>query len=270
MATNNSNNTSFATFNQFDKRFTDFEKFGNDRTACPLFGLLTAFNFMQSGDISKNQHEKNISSAVLNYMTHDIPKYMLFEELLQFTQFPDNINPSIEATTPELISQNVIGYDNIFKPPGYNQNYCAVFLKNRNYIAILVHFQSVESTDPSNHSPTFNITYCVRDCHENHQHNFTDFEQLKVFLNNTYQFEQLTIVGGLAIPEFSNIEFIVIDTPFSIVNIDADLIDDHIVDNNTYDQHVAFNVSLFDLDHELALAMMQAENESEYIEYIKN
>src|SRR4029079_2265305 len=140
----------FTTFNQFDHRFKDFEKFGNDRTACPLFGLLSVYNFMQNGELTQKQHENNVYCSVMNYMTKDIPKYMLFEELLQLTQgtFDES---NINATTPELISQGIMGYENIFKF-GYEQNYCVLFLKNRNYIAILVKY-TTEGT-----------IYAVRDC----------------------------------------------------------------------------------------------------------
>jgi hypothetical protein len=260
--------TSFATFNQFDKRFTDFEKFGADRTACPLFGLLTAYNFMMNGDISKNQHEKNICASILNYMTKPVPKYMLFDELLLFTNSltPDKIG----ATSPELISQNILGYDNIFKPVDYNQNYCVVFLKNRNYINVLVKYEIINTESNSSNAVNYKITYSVRDCHENHQHNFNNFNQLRNFLNNTYQFEQMTVAGGLAIPEFSNIEFLVIDAPFALVNIDADLYDENIVNNDAYEDknNQKNDVSIqLDLDQEMALAM-QMENEEDYLQYI--
>jgi hypothetical protein len=87
-------------------------------------------------------------------------------------------------------------------------------LKNRNYITILCkHDESGE-------------TFAVRDCHENGQHNFKTFDELRLFLNKTYQFEEMTIVDGVMIPEFGNIEYAVIEEPFELVNVDPDLVDD--------------------------------------------
>ena len=208
---------SFTTFNQFDKRFSDFEKFGGDRTACPLFGLLTCYNFMLNGDLSQKQHERNIYAAVTNYISNDIPKYISFEELMQYSN--DSLKHNdINATSPELITSGVISYEHMFKF-GYYQNYCVLFLKNRNYIAVLY------KNYPESESHTGDI-FAVRDCHENTQRNFDNLHDLQVYLDKTYQFEQMTVVDGVPIPEFSNIEFITIENPFELIVIDPDLIDD--------------------------------------------
>lgn len=196
---------SFDTYNQFDKRFSNVAKFGADRSACPLFGLITCYNFMLNGDISQIQHELNLQSAVQNYTTKkSLPKYMSFDELSVLTNTfkPKDIN----ATNPELLTSNIVGYEHIFKF-GHAQRYCVLFLKNRNFIAVL-------------YTSGVNETYAIRDCHETTQRTFNNFEDLRVFLNNTYQFEQQTIVGGVRIAEFENIEYITIDIPFDLINID--------------------------------------------------
>jgi len=250
--------STFTTFNQFDKRFANFEKFGGDRSACPLYGLITCYNFMTNGDIDQKQHEINVYSAVTNYMTHDIPKYMLFEELLIMTN--GTLKPNdIGATTPELIVTGVMGYDNIFKLE-YNQNYCVLFLKNRNYIAILC-----------KHTADNLTTYAVRDCHENTQRNFNTFESLKTFLNNTYQFEQETIVGGVLIPEFANIEYIVIDTPFNLDALDTDLVDDTIEMEQHYkEEKVEAPDPKYEDDYMFALSLQYNDDEinQAYVSYI--
>ena len=204
----------FLSFNQFDKRFKEIGKFSDDRTACPIFSLITAKKFMDDGIISKEQHENNIYSAVTNYLVNNIPKYISFEELLNFCNeaFSEG---DILATTPELITQHIVGYEHIFKPDNYNQNYGVIFLKNRNYICVLYKYDQEESL------------YCVRDSHESTQYNFKTFEELRNHLNNVYQFEQLTIVDGVIIPEFSNIECLTVDKPFDLVGIDADLHDEN-------------------------------------------
>jgi hypothetical protein len=248
----------FTTFNQFDKRFANFEKFGKDRTVCPLFGLITCHNFMINGNIDQKQHEINIYSAVTNYMTHDIPKYLLFEELLVLTDGTLKHN-DIGATTPELIVTGIMGYDNIFKF-GHNQNYCVLFLKNRNYIAIMCKYNEN------------NTMYAVRDCHENTQHNFDNFEALKTFLDKTYRFEQDTIVDGVLIPEFSNIEYLVIDTPFNLDAIDVDLVDDTIENEEQEYKEEKIDAPVqttnYDNDYLFALSLQMEDNEKEYVDYI--
>lgn len=253
---------SFVTFNQFDKRFSDFEKINKDRSACPLFGLLTCYNFMNSGDLSQKTHENNIYAAVTNYMTVDIPKYLLFEELAELS----TLNPgAIGVTTPELITTGVMGYDSIFKL-GSPQNYCVLVLKNRNFIAILCkHDDSGE-------------TFAVRDCHENSQYNFKTFDELRLWLNKTYQFEQMTIVDGVMIPEFGNIEYLVIDEPFELVNVDPDLVDDTVeevkIDSEKEPEKESVSTSqanhMVDTDYAFALALQFEDDDvaNQYVDFI--
>ncbi|ARF09566.1 hypothetical protein Indivirus_1_189 [Indivirus ILV1] len=243
---------SFATFNQFDKRFNDFSKFGQDRTACPLFGILTCFNFMNTGNISQKQHEENIYSAVTNYMVNNIPKYMSFDELLLYST-EDLSQLFVGATTPELITSGALSYEHIFKF-GSNQRYCIVFLKNRNYISILCDNQE---------------TYAVRDCHENVQRTFNNFQSLREYLDKTYQFEQMTIVDGVMIPEYSNIEYIVIDSPFSLKNIDSQLFDHSIEEDKTYKIENIPETPIFDtsFDYQLALSLNESQGE-DYVNFI--
>lgn len=185
----------FTTYNQFDKRFNLYD----NRTACPLFSLITAHNFMKNGNISQAQHEENINSAVEICLKQDIPKYMSFNELIAYTNGVYNFN-DIMATSPELIKENIIGYETIFT----NKNrHCVIFLKNRNFITVLFD----------------NNKYSLRDCHENNQYDFSSLEELKNHLNEKYQFDKLTIVDGVLIEEFSNIEFIIINQPFQITNL---------------------------------------------------
>lgn len=256
---------SFTTFNQFDKRFSDFEKFNNNKTACPLFSLITSYNFMQNGDISQKKHENNIIASITNYTIKDFPKYMSFDELLDLSNGTLN-SSNIGATTPELITSGILGYDNIFKF-GNNKNYSIIFLKNRNYIIILVKYLFDNEILKGE-------IYSVRDCHENTQRNFDNFESLRDFLNKIYQFEQITCVDGVMIPEFSNIEYLVIDIPFNLVNIDVGLIDEIIEIDNSYFENEKKKENINDInmklniDQEMAYALQLADADNEYLEYI--
>lgn len=255
----------FQTFTQYDLRFKNFYKFDKDRTACSLFSLITTYNYMQNGDISKNQHEKNIYSGIMNYMKKDIPKYMLFEELLLLTSISLS-GESVGGTTPELITQGILGYDNIFKPYNYDQNYAVVFLKNRNFIVVMV-----KQTENGKR-------YFLRDCHETTQFDFDNFELLRIFLDKTYQFESLTIAGGVHIPEFSNIEYVVIDQPFSLNNIDPNF--DKVligegqlefeIDSNMQPGSLQFQNlnNSYNYDEEMAFALQMQEDNDENDDYL--
>jgi hypothetical protein len=266
---------SFTTFNQFDKRFDDFTKFGQDRTACPLFGIITCHNFMKNGQFSKKQHENNIYASVTNYMVNDIPKYMSFDELLLFSS---NLNQNqVSATTPELITSNILGYEHIFKLGDFPEDhrYCILFLKNRNYIPILCNFRAPKSADEAPET-----TYAIRDCHENTQRIFNDFALLRSFLDKTYQFEQMTIVDGVLIAEFSNIEFLVIEDPFTIKVVDPDLFDHTIEEDKEYteykeeptiivSQNNSIDVPKFDFDYQLALSLQNEDTTGDdYVNFI--
>ena len=219
--------TSFDSFNQFDKRFSEFGNFDQQRSACPLFALITCKKFLDNNNISQEQYEKNLYTAINNYITQDMPKYMSFEILMKFC---NSKNKEIGATTPELIENNIIGYEQIFKlNDKAKNNYCVMFLKNSNFIVITVLHNTNYNSNNNNDSPIF---YSVRDCHEKTQINFYDFAGLREYLDKTYQFEHMTVVDNVAIPEFSNIEYIVFEEKFNLVELDAELFDDSAVNKN--------------------------------------
>lgn len=263
--------SSFTTFNQFDKRFNEFTKFDKDRTACPLFGILSCYNFMNTGNISQKQHEENIYASVMNYMTNDIPKYMSFDELVLYTS-NDLSQIPIGATTPELITSGVLSYEHIFKL-GFNQRYCVLFLKNRNYLPILC-----DIIHPKSEGEVPQEVYAIRDCHENTQRTFNDFQSLREYLDKTYQFEQMTIVDGVMIPEYSNIEYLVIETPFVLKNIDPEMFDHTIDEDKSYKEELVTSYTISktqnvpvmsnsDFDYQLALSLSGNQGE-DYVDFI--
>lgn len=264
--------SNFTTFNQFDKRFNEFTKFEKDRTACPLFGMLTCYNFMNTGNTTQKQHEENIYASVTNYMVNDVPKYMSFDELLLYSTGDPNQFP-VGATTPELITAGVLSYEHIFKL-GSMERYCVLFLKNRNYLPILCEF-----VPPGSPYEVEKEVYHVRDCHENTQRSFNTFQSLREYLDKTYQFEQMTIVDGVMIPEYSNIEYIVIDKPFVLTNLDPELFDHTIEEDKSYKEEPVqaytvsqaqtqiSQVSSIDFDHQLAMSLQDGQGE-DYVDFI--
>lgn len=249
--------TSFNTFNQFDKRFSKLEKFSKDRSCCPFFGLITCYNYMTNLDTSQLQHERNIYLATMNYIKNNVPKYMSFDELL--TNATLNIS-NICGTTPQLITSGILGYDNIFKFDN-DMPYCILFLKNSNYLSILCN----------------NSNYYLRDCHETTQYNFTNFSDLKRFLDHTYQFERDTIVDDVSIPEYSNIEYIVIDGHFDLPTIDFTLYDETLenklnVDkmevNESYINTKNYETDNMMDDYSFALSLQMEEDDlSNYVDF---
>ena len=212
----------FTTFNQFDSRFK-LNNFGSNCNACPVFGLFTAYNFMKNGDTSKEQHEKNLESAVMNYImneyTKELPKYLSIEELTKFmgdSYYPNNV----QGTTPEMINSEELGYNLIFDTTS-KENYCVIFLKNANFICVLI--------DNSENIPKI----CVRDCHENDHYSYNCYEDLYDHLNQKYQFNKLTIVDDVMIAEFSNIEYLQITKPFEVIVLDPDLYNEELLYHNS-------------------------------------
>lgn len=192
--------TVFETYNQFDKKFDKYSKFKSDRSACPLFAIVSAHNFLNNLEISKETHEKNLELAISKYNSNNFPKYIGFEDLIKYTSLDKN---NIIATSPELISENIIGYDIMFNK-NITHNYSVIILKNFNFLIIMVKYNNG------------NPIYYFRDSHEKTQYNFDNFNNLREFLNNNYQFEKLTVVEQVLIEEFSNIEFLIIDSPFEL------------------------------------------------------
>lgn len=191
--------TTFESTNQFDNRFK-VDGFENQRNACPLFTLFMTKKFMDDGSLDSQSYENMLEAGVMNTMTNNfLPKYMSFDELLSFTSFAGS---EVQATTPELLITGIIGYEHMFAPS--DTNYALMLLKNGNFMTVLIK----KTTD--------GITYAVRDCHQTEQYDFADLVSLQEHLNKTYQFDTQTVVGGVPIPEFSQIEFIRIEQPIML------------------------------------------------------
>ncbi len=163
-----------------------------NKNACHFFALKTAYEFMKKKEGSKTTHESNIYFAVnLNklYQNQD----MYFDEIIKFTSLKPN---DVCATSTELIETGQYSLELLF--PDNNTSYATIILKNAKYFVILHH----------------DGKYYVRDCHEPFQYEFLTRYDMINHLNKTYQLMESIIVDGLAIPEFSSIEYIIIDKPF--------------------------------------------------------
>jgi len=191
----------FSSFTQFDNRFKGADRFSQDRSACPFFSLITAQNFLTNLGTEQKHHEDAIYYAVSSYIMVNPPKYMGFEELMLYASM--STPPDILATTCELVASDVIGFDSFFPDAiKEKENYCTIFLKNSNFFVVLV--KHIENT----------TIYSVRDCHHDMQSDFQSLEALKTYMNSTYRLNVPTVIDGVPIPEFDNIEFVVLNEGF--------------------------------------------------------
>ena len=194
------NNTeTFNTFTQYDKQFNDMFKDKNKKGyACTYFSLISVWKFINGEDPTKESHEKTIRQSLLLQSMCDIDFGLTFEELLvSYT----NIKPSnIQATTPELINNEIIGFNDIFKPLKNNTRKGVILLKNERYIIVLID----------------KTKFYVRDCHEKKQINFTEFNDLVKYFNKTYQFNKNINLSGIDYSDYSSIEFLNIDDEFEL------------------------------------------------------
>jgi len=191
-------NNSFQTITQFiDTDDTEYNKKKYNKNACHFFALKTAYEFMKKKEGSKTTHEANIYFAInMNklYQNHD----MYFEEVIKFTNLKIS---DICATTTELINSGEFPIDIIF-PMDSNKSYCVIILKNAKYFCVIRHGDN----------------FYVRDCHEPFQYDFPSRNDMIAHLNKIYQFNESIVVNGYSIPEFSSIEYIMVDNPFDFKN----------------------------------------------------
>lgn len=272
----------FTSINQFDRSYTKVGNFGNQRSACSLFSLITAFRFMQDGIVDKKRHLQNLDQAVANFVARGMSRSIDFAELLQLqATYSDG---DVNGTSVEMIAANIMGYEHIFRDEdAVVERYAVIFLKNYNYFTVLVSRQNDS------------IVYSVRDCHMKEQYNVVGFEAIKEYLNRVYQFDHKPDLGGYSDPDIenlSNIEFMVVDGQinisldmslykfqsdnpdevveqlnndnFEIVGIESDSDDEYddevgdICDEDDY-EHEGKKDMAMSIDEQMALALQQSE-----------
>ena len=203
----------FESHTQYDDKYKELAKIGVTKSSCPLFALLSAYNFMNSPtNVDQATHKRNVDLGVEKFACSGLEGELTFQEMLTFT---DLNNSNVIATSIELIKTGVLSFDQMFKPV-FTDPYCIIFLKNSKFFVVMVR-------------PDM---FCVRDCHEMFQYNFSTLDEMVSKLQETYQFVDDINLDGYMIPEFSRVEFLVIDKKFKChLETDSPGYDD-----NTYDQ----------------------------------
>lgn len=197
---------SFKSISQYDSMYA-LGNFKNERSACGLFSILTASEFLLNGDISPKKHNNNIDCSIANFLKKNINGFMSFNDLLKLQTNEIYNNKSINATTYELVKNGIISYNHMF-PTDIKSNYAVIFLKNSKFFVVLV----------NNNNQTY--TYHLRDCHETEQWDFISFELLQNHLNTYYQFDKKIELSGelgtYEISEWGSIEFLVCTIKFNV------------------------------------------------------
>jgi hypothetical protein len=210
----------FETFTQYDNKYNELVKLGYTNSSCSTFAILTAYNFMNNpNNISKKIHEKCVNLGVINYLYSEIEGMMSFDEMLQFTKLDKK---EVMATSVELVVSDIIGFNQMIKIS--DKPYCIIFLKNAKFFVVMINKDK----------------YCVRDCHESIQYNYTKREDLINHLVKVYNFCEPINIDGYSskeLDEFNNIEFLTIDNKFEMT-LDETLyiegITDNLIDENEF------------------------------------
>jgi hypothetical protein len=191
----------FSSDTQYSPKFLNGER---EISACSYFALTTAHEFV-NGDstetTTKEMHVANLERAVeLYHKLNTAVQFgnyggqMGFEDLLQHTNKQES---AVQATSSELIRENIVGYSNIF-PVGEDSpnKYAVILLKNSRFVAFLVDQEK--------------SLYCVRDCHHAMQCNYNTRDEMIAFCKGEYKFEDKVMMAGYTVNEYSNLEFLVI------------------------------------------------------------
>lgn len=190
----------FETFTQYDEKFKELVKLGYNKSSCPMFALITAHDFLEKpNEIGNSVHEKAVDLGAINYLLSGAEGMITFDQMLTYT----NLNAgNVLGTSVQLVVEDVIGFSQMFNQ-AVSDPYSVIFLKNAKFFVVNVRPDG----------------YCVRDCHELFQYNFTKREDLIEHLTKNYNFcEAIQIEGfkSAELDEFNNIEFLVINKSFEI------------------------------------------------------
>jgi hypothetical protein len=185
---------------QYDSKYSNMGSFGSSCSACSLFALTVSKLFMDDTIInSETDYNNMLDTIIKNTVKLNINSFLSFDELLnRFVKKTDHLtNNKIEGTSHYIL--NDIGPAPFFKLD-HLAKYAIIFLKNSKFFVVTVD----------------NNKYSIYDCHEICQYTYSNFNDLMGHLNLIYQFNKEVVVGGLTIPEFNNIEYLIIDDSFEL------------------------------------------------------
>jgi hypothetical protein len=215
----------FESITQYDKSFNGlFQNINHKGFACGFFSILSVKLFLKFHSYDKDIHESCIKNAIDFTAKNKITFGLDFDSLLEKSCNLDKKN--ICSTSVELVRDNIIGYDQIFENKE-NKSCGIIFLKNEKYFVILYDNDTKY--------------YYIRDCHNNMQKKF-DYESLKKYLGDSYQFEKDINLLGDEYVNYSSIEYIKIYEDF-----DCKLYDDKFLISSTKKKETSDKILYLDL-----------------------
>lgn len=188
--------TFFETITQYDQSF-DPLWLANPEVkkglACPYFCIFTAESFMNGGDVSREDYERDLETSINANILMGTNDEMTFEELVGYTSLNKK---DIGCTVAQLIQSGEYDLKDLFKSE--KETYCVMFLKNAKFFVVLCNDEG----------------FHIRDAHESVQYTYYSVDQLIDRLNTVYQFNSAINIGGVAYDDYSSIEFIKIEEKF--------------------------------------------------------
>lgn len=242
----------FKSITQYDKKFDGmFDQIKNKGYSCSYFSILTCLRFFQGLVPDVDSHEKNIIDAMMITCMLNINSGLTFDDLIIGSTNCDH--KKIMATSVDLITNNVIGFDNMFKNiTNEKEKYAVMFLKSEKYFVVLVDIDG----------------YYVRDCHVDNQYNYKLKQDLIDHLNNSYQFANSINIDGFKLEEYSSIEYLIIDKLFDSNVIDllepiGEIVNlaesEHTIDQMYLDQIVYQTIELADEDEPTNIDILKGD-----------
>ena len=195
---NNTQIDTIRTTTQYDKTLDYLYKdYPNAKrgVAGPVFAIVTASNYLRSGILTKEVHEMNLNRAVTISSILAIKNDLALKTLVDNTNLSTNLNNTIMHT-----EVNKTQITNII-PDIVSGRFCTIIHKNHKYFVVI--------------GDTGSNKYCVRDCNEPCQYNFSVRTDLIKHLNDIYYLNKEFTVDGQIVPGFSSIEYIIINNVFT-------------------------------------------------------
>jgi hypothetical protein len=189
----------FESITQYDEKYKGVEGYSSRRNACGIYSLLIAETFVNGQEITVANYESILDSAVQLITKQNIQGMQGFDELL--LQQKTFSGGDISFATADLLAEDPSNYQLFF--PHDKERYATILLKNSTFFVICVDTQK-------NH-------FTVRDCHQQHQYDFESYETLIAHLNQRYNMDELMIIDGVPLHEFSSIEGIIVDKSMNCV-----------------------------------------------------
>lgn len=199
----------FESITQYDEKYKGIEGYSSGRNACGIFSLLVAETFIKGTQITVHNYEKILDSAVQIVTRQNIKGMQSFNELM--LQQHSYKSDDLTFATADLLASDPENYRFFF--PQDKDKYATILLKNSTFFAIC--------------SDTKNNYYGVFDCHQLEQYTFNSYPEMIAHLNQRYNMDEIMIIDGVALHEFSSIEGLVIDKTMKCV-FDTNL---HSLDN---------------------------------------